>query len=91
MLFCTITNGGAGKPMTRQAVDAMLKRRAVRAGLGELRIHAHALRHSMAVRMARKRPVTEVQAQLGHSSLAVTTTYLAHLDASDLAAALAEV
>ena len=45
----------------------------------------------MAVRMARRRPVTEVQAQLGHSSLAVTTVYLAHLDASDLAAALAEV
>ena len=69
----------------------MLKRRAVKAGLGELRVHAHALRHSMAVRMARKRPVTEVQAQLGHSSLAVTTVYLAHLDARQLAEAMAEV
>ena len=45
----------------------------------------------MAVGMARNRPVNEVQAQLRHSSLAVTTAYLAHLDASDLATALAEV
>ena len=35
--------------------------------------------------------VTEVQAQLGHSSLAVTTVYLAHLDARQLAEAMAEV
>ena len=35
--------------------------------------------------------VTEVQAQLGHSSLAVTTVYLAHLDAGHLAAGLAQV
>ena len=34
---------------------------------------------------------TVVQAQLGHSSLAVTTVYLTHLDAFDLAAALTEV
>jgi integrase len=45
----------------------------------------------MAVRMARKRSVIEVQAQLGHSSLAVTTVYLAHLDARQLAEAMAEV
>ncbi len=45
----------------------------------------------MAVRIARKRPVTEVQAQLGHSSLAVTTVYLAHLDARQLTEALADV
>ena len=38
-----------------------------------------------------KRPVMEVSAQLGHSNLAVTTEYLRHLDASDLAAGLAEV
>ncbi len=88
VLFCAITRGKEGRPLSRQAVDAMLKRRADRAGLGEMRVHAHALRHSMAVRMAQKRPVMEVQAQLGHSNLAVTTTYLAHLDASDLAAAM---
>ena len=35
--------------------------------------------------------VTEVQAQLGHSSLAVTTVYLAHLDARQLAEAMEEV
>ena len=68
----------------------MLKRRATRAGV-DGRVHAHALRHSMAVRMARRLPMPAVQAQLGHSSLAVTSVYLSHLDASDLATALADV
>ena len=68
----------------------MLKRRARKAGI-EGRVHAHSLRHSMAVRIAQVKPVTVVSEQLGHSNLAVTTEYLRHLDASDLADAMADV
>ena len=88
-LFCRITRGEVGAPLSRQAVDAMLKRRAARARLELARVHAHAFRHSLAVRMAEKLPVSVVQAQLGHSSLATTSVYLAHLSASDLADGLA--
>ena len=90
-LFCQITRGKIGAALSRQAVDAMLKRRAARAGLELHRIHAHALRHSLAVRMAEKLPVSVVQAQLGHSSLATTSVYLAHLSGADLANGLASL
>ena len=86
-LFCTISATAAGGPLSRQAVDVMLKRRAAKAGI-EKRCHAHALRHAMALRMATKVPVMLVQKQLGHSSLAVTTEYLSHLTAEDLVDAM---
>ncbi len=75
------------RPMSRRAVDAMPKRRAERAGIQQ-RVHAHVLRHSMAMRMARRAPMPAVQAQLGHSSLSVTSEYLGHLSAADLVEAM---
>jgi len=90
-LFCAIAKGKAGKGVSRQAVDAMLKRRARRAGLEVERIHAHALRHSLAARMHARLPAAAVQAQLGHASLATTSRYLAHLSGRDLAEGLAGV
>jgi site-specific recombinase XerD len=84
-LFCAIAKGKTGKPVSRQAVDAMLKRRGRKAGLEVERIHAHALRHSLAVRMHAKMPAAAVMAQLGHASLATTSRYLAHLSGRDLA------
>ena len=46
----------------------------------------HGLRHSHAVELVREgAPLPEVQAQLGHSSLAVMSRYLAHVTAADLA------
>jgi integrase/recombinase XerD len=89
-LLCLVTKGKIGKPLSRQAAHEMLKRRARKAGI-EGRVHAHSLRHSMAVRLAQVQPVSVVSEQLGHSDLKTTTVYLRHLDASDLAAAIAEV
>ena len=90
-MFCAITKGKVGKALSRQAVDAMLKRRGRRTGLEVERIHAHALRHSLAVRMHARLPAAAVQAQLGHASLATTSRYLAHLSAQDLAEGMAGV
>jgi site-specific recombinase XerD len=64
----------------------MLKRLSNRAGL-KRRAHLHALRHTHAVELVREgAPLPEVQAQLGHSSLSVTSRYLAHVTPEDLAA-----
>ena len=63
---------------------AMLKRLARRAGL-QKRAHLHALRHSHTVELVREgAPLPEVQAQLGHRSLSVTSRYLDHVLPKDL-------
>ena len=57
-----------------------------RAGIRR-RVHLHGFRHTHAVELVREgAPLPEVQAQLGHSSLAVTSRYLAHVTPEDLAA-----
>ncbi len=64
----------------------MFKRLARRAGL-QRRVHPHALRHTHAIEWLREgATLPEVQAQLGHSSLSVTSRYLAHVTPEDLAA-----
>ena len=81
-LFCTLK----GERLDDGYCRAMLKRLANRAGL-ERRAHLHALRHTHAVELVREgAPLPEVQAQLGHSSLSVTSRYLAHVTPEDLAA-----
>ena len=63
----------------------MLKRLARAAGL-EKRVHPHGFRHSHAF-LLRERgwDVEAIRKQLGHSSLLVTSVYLDHLGATDLA------
>ncbi len=79
-LLCTLEGG----PLDGGYVRAMVKRLARRAGL-QKRVHPHALRHTHAVELVREgAPLPEVQAQLGHSSLAVTSRYLAHVTPEDL-------
>jgi len=83
-VFCTLQGGG----IDRRDADRMIKRRGKKSGLGQ-RAHMHALRHSHAVALLRAHvPVTVIMRQLGHSSLAVTTTYLNHLCPDDLADAV---
>ena len=73
-------------PFERCELD--LLRVAPRAGI-EKRVHPHALRHSHAAELARERlPVNLIQAQLGHSSLATTSRYLAHIAPEDLIEAM---
>jgi integrase len=53
----------------------------------EKRVHPHGLRHSLAFAMATEGvPTHEIQAALGHSSLAITDRYVRHLAATDVVA-----
>jgi len=74
-LFCTLDGG----PLLTGYVRALLPRLARRAGI-EKRVHAHGLRHSFAAGLAQEGvPMNVIQAALGHSSLATTSRYLAHV------------
>lgn len=75
-LFCTLAGDKALYPTQ---VRTTLQRLATRAGL-EKRVHPHGLRHAHAAHLDRSGvPVSTIQRQLGHASLAVTTRYLAGL------------
>jgi integrase len=78
-----------GKPWDPREVRRALAR--VGSLVGVERLHPHGLRHSHAVRAASTGDVRIAQRQLGHASLATTTRYLNHLDAHDLAEALASL
>ena len=74
-LFCTLDGG----PVADVYVRAMMTRKAEKIGL-EKRCHPHQLRHTFAAEMAREGVQMNVlQKTLGHASLAVTSTYLAHI------------
>ena len=74
-LFCTLD----GRPVDSSYVRHALKRLAAKAGI-EKRVHPHGLRHTHAAELAREGVAMNViQAQLGHSSLATTSRYLAHV------------
>jgi integrase/recombinase XerD len=84
-IFATYTPGQSfGEPLTLQYVRAALSRLAARAGI-EKRVHPHGLRHSLAFDLAQRGvPMHVIQAQLGHSSLAVTDRYVRHLMPADV-------
>jgi integrase/recombinase XerC len=64
--------GGPGTALSSQAIDDIVRRR--------LHTHPHALRHTFAAAMEGSgAKVSEIQARLGHSSLATTGRYLAAL------------
>jgi site-specific recombinase XerD len=74
-LFCTLK----GQPVQSAYVRALLPRLAARADI-EKRVHPHALRHTHAAELAREGvPLNLIQAQLGHSNVATTSRYLAHI------------
>lgn len=78
VLFCTLTGGA----LSQRYVRAMLARMAARAGI-ERRVHPHGLRHTHAAELEREGfTVTEIQQQLGHSSLSTTEVYLKHISPS---------
>ncbi len=63
-------------------------RLARRAGIDK-RVHPHGLRHTRAAELAFEGvPMNVVQAQLGHSSLATTSRYLAHIAPAELVKAM---
>ena len=74
-LFCTTH----GTPMGSARVRTLLPRLARLAGI-EKRVHPHGLRHTHAYELMMEgvhMPI--IQQQLGHTSLATTNTYLAHI------------
>jgi integrase len=84
-VFCTLSTGRTVAP---RDMREMIGRRADKAGLSR-RAHCHGLRHSHAVALDRAgTPVSVTSQQLGHSSLAITTTYLAHINADQKVAAV---
>ena len=69
-------------------VRALMPRLARRAGI-EKRVHAHGPRRRTRPKLAMEgKPVNLIRAQLGHSSLAVTSTYLAHIAPAQLIEAM---
>jgi integrase len=70
--------------MSESYVRAMLARMGKRAGI-DRRVHAHALRHTFAVELSREGvPIPTISRALGHSSSAVTSRYIDHLEPREL-------
>lgn len=87
-ILVTYEAGNAGAPLDPRYVRQALARAGRRAGIAK-RVHPHGLRHSLAFHMAQSGvPMTVIQAQLGHSSLATTDRYVQHLMPADVVAAL---
>jgi site-specific recombinase XerD len=81
-VFCTLQ----GRPVSYSATDAMLKRRAAKAGI-EKRAHLHGLRHSYAAdQLRRGTDVVTIQKQLGHAHLSTTQIYLDHIAPAEVIA-----
>ena len=71
------------KPITRQAVNVMLKRYKEKAGI-QKKVYPHLLRHTFATELLRtSRDLGRTQAALRHSSPSTTAIYT-HLDTEDL-------
>ncbi|MGH3236189.1 MAG: tyrosine-type recombinase/integrase [Streptosporangiaceae bacterium] len=86
-LFCTL----AGGPLHPQYVRNLLHRLGAAAGVDK-RVHPHGLRHSFAWELEQAgTPVSVISALLGHSGIAVTARYLAHLSNHQAVSALAAV
>jgi integrase/recombinase XerD len=86
-LFCTL----AGGPVSDRYVRKLMKHLADKAGI-EKRVHPHGLRHTFAVELEQAgTPVSTISLLLGHSSIAVTARYLAHLSKHQAVTALAAV
>jgi site-specific recombinase XerD len=80
-LFCQVN----GKSLTASAAQNMLKRCARRAGVGDRRVHPHALRHTHAVELVREGVnVALIQRQLGHAHLNTTAEYLRDLQPDEV-------
>jgi integrase len=80
LLFSTWT----GRPLQTSHVRRLLKVLGRKAGIAK-RVHPHGLRHTHAAELATEGiPMTLIQKQLGHASLAVTSRYLDHIAPTQL-------
>lgn len=75
-LFCTVQNPGRGNQLNDAYVRQALHAYGKAAGIPK-RVHPHGFRHALAVSLVREGfSLPHVQAQLGHSSVAVTAIYV---------------
>lgn len=74
-MFCVISRPTIGEPMHGTYVRGMVKRVAAKAGV-ERDIRPHQFRHAYATYLGERVPLQDLQAALGHTSLAVTEKYL---------------
>jgi len=83
-LFCTFSKNASGRPLDSSYVRHLLPRLREKAQVTK-RVHAHGFRHTHAVELLREgaSPVL-IQGALGHSNVAVTNTYLAHLEPQEI-------
>lgn len=82
-LFCTVQRPGQGNTVHSAYVRDILHTYGRRAGITK-RVHPHGFRHSIACDLIRERfGLTDVQAQLGHTSPATTAIYLRGLGADE--------
>jgi len=76
-LFPSVYKPGRGKPISVRGVQLIVANYARLAGLGNVHVYPHLLRHSFAVwSLDAGVPVGDLQQQLGHASLATTGIYL---------------
>ncbi|MDR2174603.1 MAG: tyrosine-type recombinase/integrase [Synergistaceae bacterium] len=70
----------SGRPLNRQDIWRILRKRGRGAGIAQSRLHPHILRHSFATHLlARGMDMRTLQEMLGHSSI-ITTQVYAHFD-----------
>lgn len=75
-LFCVLSGPTAGRPWNDMQVRNELRKLRAKTGIRK-RIAPHQLRHAWAVERLREgTPIEVIRRQLGHSNLAVTSTYL---------------
>jgi type 1 fimbriae regulatory protein FimB len=66
------------RPLSRQTVDLLVRKIAEAAGLGDLAVHVHALRHSCGYALVNKGiDIRTVQVHMGHARLENTARYTA--------------
>ena len=83
-VVCTLKGG----KLLPSYVRALLPRLARKAGIAK-RVHPHGLRHTHSVELVRERvPITVISRQLGHNSVAVTNTYVNHLQPGEVIEAM---
>jgi site-specific recombinase XerD len=83
-LFCTLRGGRLDDRYVRQLMPRLGKR----AGI-EKRVHAHMLRHTFSMELAREgQPVALVQRAMGHASVRTTGHYLSHFGDPELLTAI---
>jgi integrase len=83
-LLCIATGPTQGRAWSPGAARTELRQAAVRAGVRR-RFAPHQLRHAHAVEMAREGvPLIDIQRQLGHTNLGITSIYLQGIDSTEI-------